>query len=286
MFNIPTISLAYLDTNELLRFGSVGESVQFLQRDLAQLGFNPGPIDGIFGNLTKSAVLLFQQQNNLLVDGIVGRQTKNTIKNLLKVDSKNVIVYTVQRGDTLFLLAQRFNTTVSAIMETNGLSNHIIYIDQRLLIPSTKEMPQPQQQQLPSQQPPQQQTKQQQMELEMLELVNQERVRHGLKPLIMDQNIVMVARLKSQDMIVNKYFAHNSPVYGSPFDMMRSFGISFRTAGENLAGSPSVIRAHTNLMNSPGHRANILNPNFTHIGIGIVEGGPYGIMFTQMFVGK
>ncbi|WP_143055940.1 peptidoglycan-binding protein [Anaerobranca gottschalkii] len=270
----------------------MGEGVQLLQRDLAQLGFNPGPIDGIFGNLTRNTVLRFQQQNNLLVDGIVGRQTKNAIRNLLKINSNNSVVYTVQRGDTLFFLAQRFNTTVSAIMEANGLSNHIIYINQKLLIPSINEISQ-QQQPSQTQQPQQQQqsstqqlTRQQQMELEMLELVNQERIRHGLRPLIMDQNIVMVARLKSQDMIVNRYFAHHSPVYGSPFDMMRSFGITFRTAGENLAGSPSVIRAHTNLMNSPGHRANILNPNFTHIGIGIVEGGPYGIMFTQMFVGR
>ncbi|MDW7674020.1 MAG: CAP domain-containing protein [Bacillota bacterium] len=123
-------------------------------------------------------------------------------------------------------------------------------------------------------------------EQKMLNLVNQERAKAGLKLLQMDLNIVKVARLKSQDMISNKYFAHNSPVYGSPFDMMNQFNISYRTAGENLAGASTVDRAHTNLMNSPGHRANILNSSFTHIGIGVIDGGPYGKMFTQLFVGR
>ncbi|MDW7675806.1 MAG: CAP domain-containing protein, partial [Bacillota bacterium] len=123
-------------------------------------------------------------------------------------------------------------------------------------------------------------------EKRMVDLVNQERSKAGLKPLQVDMAIVKVARLKSQDMITNKYFAHNSPVYGSPFDMMKSYGITYRTAGENLAGAGTVDRAHINLMNSPGHRANILNANYTHIGIGVVDGGPYGKMFTQMFVGR
>jgi len=92
--------------------------------------------------------------------------------------------------------------------------------------------------------------------------------------------------MKSQDMVDKNYFAHQSPTYGSPFELMRSQGISYRTAGENLAGAPSVETAHRNLMNSPGHRANILNPNFTHVGVGIVNGGPYGKMFTQHFIGK
>ncbi|MDK2822264.1 MAG: hypothetical protein PWQ67_22 [Clostridia bacterium] len=126
---------------------------------------------------------------------------------------------------------------------------------------------------------------QQQKEYEMLALINKAREEAGVGPLMMDKNLVKVARLKSQDMIVNNYFAHTSPTYGSPFEMMDNFGIDYRFAGENLAGHYSVPGAHNALMNSPGHRRNILNPNFTHIGIGIVEGGPYGMMFTQMFIG-
>lgn len=123
-------------------------------------------------------------------------------------------------------------------------------------------------------------------EQQMLNLVNQERSKAGLAPLKADLELTKLARLKSQDMINRNYFSHQSPTYGSPFDMMKKYGISYRTAGENIAGNSSVQGAHTALMNSTGHRANILSRNFTHIGIGIQTGGNYGMMFTQMFVGR
>lgn len=119
----------------------------------------------------------------------------------------------------------------------------------------------------------------------MLDLVNQERQKAGLKPLVADSRLVHLARLKSRDMVDKGYFSHNSPTYGSPFDMMKNAGVQYRYAGENIAGANTVARAHAALMNSSGHRANILNPNFTRIGIGVVSGGPYGKMFTQMFIG-
>ncbi|KUK10682.1 MAG: SCP-like extracellular [Clostridia bacterium 41_269] len=123
-------------------------------------------------------------------------------------------------------------------------------------------------------------------EQQMINLINKERTSRGLAPLVVDMRLVKTARMKSQDMINKNYFSHQSPTYGSPFDLMRSQGITYRIAGENLAGAPSVEIAHRNLMNSPGHRANILNPNFTHVGVGIISGGPYGKMFTQHFIGK
>lgn len=122
-------------------------------------------------------------------------------------------------------------------------------------------------------------------ESKMLGLVNAERAKNGLPGLTVSPGLTSVARLKAEDMINSNYFSHTSPTYGSPFDMMRKFGINYRTAGENLAGAPAVGTAHTNLMNSPGHRANILNSNYKWIGIGIVDGGPYGKMFVQMFTG-
>ena len=122
-------------------------------------------------------------------------------------------------------------------------------------------------------------------EKKMLELVNAERQKAGLSPLKIDMRLVDVSRKKSKDMIDKNYFSHTSPTYGSPFDMLKRSGITYRAAGENLAGASDVERAHINLMNSPGHRRNILNPNFTHIGIGIVNGGPYGKMYTQTFIG-
>jgi len=121
-------------------------------------------------------------------------------------------------------------------------------------------------------------------EQQMVDLVNQERKKVSLQPLEVDMRLVKVARMKSQDMIDNNYFSHQSPTFGSPFDMMKSQGISYGYAGENLAGNQSVLAAHTSLMNSAGHRANILNVNYKHFGIGIVHGGPYGIMFTQEFI--
>lgn len=122
-------------------------------------------------------------------------------------------------------------------------------------------------------------------EQKMLNKVNSERAKNGLAPLTANLKLTGVARLKAKDMIDKNYFSHTSPTYGSPFDMMRQFGISYRTAGENLAGAPSVDTAHTNLMNSSGHRANILNSSFKEVGIGVVDGGPYGKMFVQMFIG-
>ncbi|MBE3588264.1 MAG: sporulation protein [Thermoanaerobacteraceae bacterium] len=122
-------------------------------------------------------------------------------------------------------------------------------------------------------------------EQQMVDLVNRERAKNGLAPLKVDPDLVKVARLKAEDMVKNNYFSHTSPTYGSPFDMLHQFGISYSYAGENLAGAPTVESAHTNLMNSPGHRANILNPNFTRIGIGVVAGSPYGKIFVQEFIG-
>lgn len=123
-------------------------------------------------------------------------------------------------------------------------------------------------------------------EQQMLKLVNDARSQNGLKPLKVDIQLCNVARIKSQDMIDNNYFSHSSPKYGNPFDMIKSFGISFVQAGENIAGNQNVQNAENALMNSPGHRKNILSPDFTHIGIGIRNGGPYGNMFTQQFISK
>lgn len=122
-------------------------------------------------------------------------------------------------------------------------------------------------------------------EKQMLSLVNKERTSRGVGALQSNLELAKVARVKAKDMIDKGYFSHTSPTYGSPFDMMRQFGIRFGYAGENLAGAPTVSSAHTNLMNSSGHRRNILNDNFDEVGIGVVDGGPYGKMFVQMFIG-
>ncbi|MBB6217024.1 putative YkwD family protein [Anaerosolibacter carboniphilus] len=123
-------------------------------------------------------------------------------------------------------------------------------------------------------------------EQQMVDLVNRERTKNGLSALTVDSEVARVAGIKAQDMVDKDYFSHYSPTYGSPFDMMKNFGIEYLTAGENLAGNSSVEKAHEALMNSSGHRQNILSPDFTHIGIGVRPSEKYGYIYTQMFIGK
>jgi uncharacterized protein YkwD len=120
-------------------------------------------------------------------------------------------------------------------------------------------------------------------ERRMLVLLNQERARVGAPALTIDPTIIPVAREHSEDMWKRSYFAHENPDGESPFDRMTRGGVDFRAAGENLALARTVERAHIGLMNSPGHRRNILDPSFTRIGIGVIDGGIYGKMFTQNF---
>ena len=121
------------------------------------------------------------------------------------------------------------------------------------------------------------------LEAQMLELVNAERAAAGLGPVAPDPELTEVARAHSADMFARGYFAHVSPDGLDPFDRMKRAGVTFRTAGENLALAPTVRIAHTGLMNSPGHRANILRPPFGRVGIGIMDGGRRGLMVTQNF---
>ncbi len=123
-------------------------------------------------------------------------------------------------------------------------------------------------------------------EQQMANLLNNERTSRGLRPLQVDADVSRVARLKSQDMVRNNYFSHYSPTYGYFSTMLRNAGISFRYAGENIAGASSVERAHNALMASSGHRANILRAGYTHVGVGIASGGPHGKIFTQLFIAR
>jgi uncharacterized protein YkwD len=121
------------------------------------------------------------------------------------------------------------------------------------------------------------------LEARMLDLINRERLAAGLKPLAPDPELTEVARRHSADMFARGYFAHETPEGRDPFDRMREANVRFLTAGENLALAPTVQVAHIGLMNSPGHRANILNKDFGRVGIGIMDGGIRGLMVTQDF---
>lgn len=123
-------------------------------------------------------------------------------------------------------------------------------------------------------------------ELEVFNLINEQRTKNGLSALKIDSEVQNVARIKAQDMVNNNYFSHTSPTYGSPFDMLNSFKVSYKTAGENIAGNSSNSAAVTAWMNSSGHKANILNSSFNYTGIGVVKGSKYGKIYVQMFIGK
>lgn len=120
---------------------------------------------------------------------------------------------------------------------------------------------------------------------EVLKLVNQERKKQGLAALTLSSKLTSVANTKAKDMAVNKYFAHESPTYGTPFQMLQQFGVKYSYAGENIAaGQKTSQQVMNSWMNSSGHRANILNKNYTQLGVGFYAGGSYDTYWVQLFI--
>lgn len=123
-------------------------------------------------------------------------------------------------------------------------------------------------------------------EKEVFDLINTQRTNNGLTALKLDTEALNVARIKAKDMVDNNYFSHDSPTYGSPFQMLNSFKVTYKTAGENIAGNSSNSGAVNTWMNSSGHKANILNSSFDYTGIGVVNSSKYGKVYVQIFLGK
>lgn len=123
-------------------------------------------------------------------------------------------------------------------------------------------------------------------EQEVFNLINQKRMAQGLPALVIDEELQNVAKIKAQDMVNNGYFSHNSPTYGTPFEMIKNFGISYKAAGENIAGNSSNTGAVNAWMNSEGHKANILSNSFNYTGVAVVNSSTYGKIYVQMFIGK
>ena len=172
----------------------------------------------------------------------------------------------VVRGDTMWKLAVQYQVGTSEIIQANPqvADPDLIYPGQILQIPQLESTVSS-------------------YESEVIRLVNEIRQQNGLQPLAANWELSRVARYKSQDMRDNGYFSHNSPTYGTPFQMLSAFGLSYRTAGENIAKGYASPQAVVNgWMNSSGHRANILNASYTQIGVGYVSGGNY---WTQLFIG-
>lgn len=177
--------------------------------------------------------------------------------------------YTVKSGDTLWKISKRYQIGLNEIISANPQFSNpdLIYPGDRVTIPLKGDI--------------------KSVEQEVIRLTNQERAKQGLPALKSDWQLSRVARYKSRDMRDQGYFAHNSPTYGSPFEMMKSFNISYRKAAENIAAGQrtpqEVVQAW---MDSPGHRKNILDKDLTYIGVGYAEGGSYGYYWTQQFITK
>jgi len=176
------------------------------------------------------------------------------------------LTHTVVRGDTMWKVAAKYEVGTREVIDANTQIQNpdLIYPGDILNIPQLS-------------------ANISTLESQVVSLVNEIRAQYGLSPLSHNWQLSRVARYKSQDMADNHYFSHNSPTYGSPFRMMKQFGITYRTAGENIAKGYSSAKAVVNAwMNSEGHRANILNASYTQIGVGYVSSGNH---WTQMFIG-
>lgn len=197
---------------------------------------------------------------------LAGAVTALTFAAIGTAASAASVKHTVASGDTLWKIAVKYEVGLSEIISANPQfeNPNLIYPGQTVHIPLTDSSVTAYEQQV-------------------IDLVNEIRVNNGLKKLTANWELSRVARYKSQDMKDNNYFSHTSPIYGSPFDMIKNFGITYRTAGENIAKGQQTPQAVVNSwMNSSGHRANILNSSYTQIGVGYVSGGNY---WTQMFIG-
>lgn len=120
---------------------------------------------------------------------------------------------------------------------------------------------------------------------EVLKLVNQERQKQGLKALTLNTKLTSIGNMKAKDMADKKYFSHTSPTYGSPFQMLQNYGVTYTSAGENIAaGQRTSQEVMNSWLNSSGHRANILNKDYTQLGVGYYKGGSYGTYWVQLFI--
>lgn len=243
------------DQNATLKLGSSGERVKELQKMLAALGYKV-TATGNYDDSTRFAVMLFQSRNKQTLTGEADAKTYSSIQTQYKNN----------KGQT-------------------APDKKPDPIPQPPVTPSKPDQPQKPGTGTvnPSVPLPAELTAD---EKEMVQLVNKERANSGLAPYQVDMQLVKVARVKAQEMVDKGYFSHTSPTYGSPFQMMETFGINYRAAAENIAQNQSVSGAHQMFMNSSGHKANIMSSAYDYVGIAVVNGGPHGKTFVQMFLKK
>ncbi len=174
--------------------------------------------------------------------------------------------YTVRSGDSLWKIAVKYKIGVKEIIKANPQfkNPNLIYPNQKVNVPNIDSI--------------------KTIEREVIRLTNLKRQQQGIAPLKANWELSRVARHKSRDMYQKGYFSHTSPSYGSPFNMIKNYGITYRTAAENIAhGQNSASEVVEAWWNSPGHKKNMLNPGLTEVGVGYHANGNY---WTQMFIGR
>ncbi|WP_416147709.1 peptidoglycan-binding protein [Salipaludibacillus sp. HK11] len=252
-----------------------------IKDQMNDIGFGYITVTTLFGSYTEQKVKELQEYYGLRVNGILDEPTKTKIEEVFNspfrvgkhhedtIDIKNKlnslgfgkIIVSDYYGEFTEQQLKKFQASYGLVV--NGIADEPT-MDLLNQLSSLSEF-----------------------ELEVVLLTNIEREKEGLSSLLIDQHVSNVAREKSNDMIVNGYFNHESPQYGTPFDMLTEFGVPYRYAGENIAaGHSSPSRVVTAWMESPGHRFNIMNSSFTHIGVGYDVGGEYTHYWTQMFIGR
>lgn len=203
--------------------------------------------------------------------------------------STNTSTYTVVTGDTLWGIAAKQGIGLSDLMTANPqiTNSSLIFPGQKISLPSTTGTPSvpstPSTPSVPT--TPSGSTDIGTLENEVIRLVNVERAKIGQPALVQNSEVSRVARIKSEDFVKNNYFSHTSPTYGSPFDMLKSFGIAFTAAGENIAsGQKTATDVMNSWMNSSGHKANILSSTYNKIGVGVAKDNNGNLYWTQMFI--
>lgn len=197
----------------------------------------------------------------------------------------------VQRGDSMWRIAKRYNVPFAKILILNKhfRNQHLIHPKDEVQLPdgstgtSTDDASAGDSAGSGSADKP---TQAEMTQAEaVLKLVNAERAKAGVPALTLSQKLTDIANTKAKDMADKNYFSHDSPTYGSPFDMLKHFGVSYTYAGENIAaGQKSAEEVMNSWMNSSGHKANILNKNYTQLGVGFYRGGQYGTEWVQLFI--
>lgn len=194
---------------------------------------------------------------------------------IINIPGTDKSTYTVIKGDTMWGISQKYGVDLNELIKNNPQITNpsLIYPGQMINLPVDATPTTPTTNNL------------KEMESEVIRLVNNERERMGISPLRENSELSRVARIKSEDFINNNYFTHNSPIYGTPFEMLNNFKIPFTAAAENIAsGQKTPTEVMQTWMNSPGHRSNILNETFNQIGVGVARDNSGTLYWTQLFI--